>query len=157
MLKTLFFALAIGLIVTGCESKPEAEKSVAEQKQATPADSSQIDQEWKPSTLSEQTIAKANAAVMDYNKCLTAETKARAADVGDPRAITNSILKSCEIVLPTIKAAFDAEQVPSVISERYMRKTRSHGAQAVLRTVMGVHAERAGEEAEAAANSGKKN
>lgn len=150
MFKPLLFALSASLILVACESKTEAEKPPASQSQPAQADSASVDQEWKPSTLSEQTIAKANAAVAEYNKCLTAETRARAADVGDPRDITNTILKSCEILLPAIKTAFDAENVPVPISERYMRKTRSHGLQAVMRTVMGVHAERAGEEAEAA-------
>ncbi|MCX7111339.1 MAG: hypothetical protein NTX45_14670 [Proteobacteria bacterium] len=153
MFKPLPFALFAGLILVGCQSKQVAVKPPAGTAQpSAQTDSAPIDQEWKPSTLSEQTIAKANASVMEYRKCLGEETKARAGGRGDPRQITNTILKNCEILLPAIKAAFDAENVPAVISERYMRKTRSHGAQSVLRAVMGVHAERAGEEAEAAAN-----
>ena len=157
MFKPLLLAItSAGLLLAGCESKTEAEKPPSTQAQPAHTDASAVDQEWKPSTLSEQTIAKANAAVLEYNKCLTTETKAKAADRGDPRDITNVILKNCEGQLPAIKLAFDAENVPAVISERYMRKTRSHGIQAVLRTVMGVHAERAGNEAEAAAQPPKK-
>lgn len=151
MFKTLSLAIFIGLIFVGCHSNQGKENPTTSNTQPTQTDSAPIDQEWKPSTLSDATIANANTAVLNYNKCLTTETKARAADRGDPRAITNTILKSCESLLSAIKTAFDAENVPAVISERYMRKTRSHGAQAVLRTVMGVHAERAGNEAEAAA------
>ncbi len=148
MFKTLLLAISAGLILVGCESKPEAEKPATDT-----APSTQIDQEWHPSTLSEQTIAKANAAVTDYRKCLGEEIKARAEDRADPREIANSILKNCENRLPAIKSAFDAENVPAAISERYLRKTRSQGAQSVLRTVMGVHAERAGQEEEAKATT----
>jgi hypothetical protein len=145
-------AISSGLILVGCQSKLEAEKPPADPVQSTPAD-----QQWHPSTLSDQTIATANAAVLDYRKCLASETKATARDRGDPRVIANSILKSCESRLSAIKTAFDGENVPAAISERYQRKTRSQGAQSVLRTVMGIHAERAGEEAEAAALKPKQN
>ena len=152
MLKTLLLAISASLIFVGCDSKPEAGKSPN-----SPSESTQIDQEWRPSTLSAETIAKANAAVLDYRKCLSEETKAKAENRADPRDIANTILKNCENRLPAIKAAFDAENVPAAISERYLRKTRSQGAQSVLRIVMGVHAERAGEEEEAkAANHFKK-
>ena len=152
MLKTLLLAISASLIFVGCDSKPEAGKSPN-----SPSESTQIDQEWRPSTLSAETIAKANAAVLDYRKCLSEETKAKAENRADPRDIANTILKNCENRLPAIKAAFDAENVPVTISERYLRKTRSQGAQSVLRIVMGVHAERAGEEEEAkAANHFKK-
>jgi len=152
LLKTLLLAISASLIFVGCDSKPEAGKSPN-----SPSESTQIDQEWRPSTLSAETIAKANAAVLDYRKCLGEETKAKAENRADPRDIANTILKNCENRLPAIKAAFDAENVPATISERYLRKTRSQGAQSVLRIVMGVHAERAGEEEEAkAANHFKK-
>jgi len=144
LFKTLLLAIFVGLIFMGCDSKPEAGKPPN-----GPLESTQIDQEWRPSTLSEETIAKANAAVLDYRKCLGEETKARAENRSDPRDIANTILKNCESRLPAIKAVFDAEKVPTTISERYLRKTRSQGAQGVLRIVMGVHAERAGEEEQA--------
>ncbi len=155
MFKTLSLAIFVGLIFLGCQSKPEKDSPTINPTQTSQAESTPIDQEWKPSTLSDATIAKANDAVKEYNKCLTAQTKAKASETGDPRNITNMILKNCESMLPAIKTAFDAEKVPAVISERYMRKTRSHGTQAVLRTVMGVHAERSGNEAEAAAKGAK--
>jgi hypothetical protein len=151
LLKKLLLAISSGLFLIGCQSKMEAEKPPAD----PVAQSSATDQQWHPSTLSDQTIATANAAVLDYRTCLASETKAKARDRGDPRVIANTILKSCEPRLSAIKTAFAAEHVPDSISERYQRKTRSQGAQSVLRAVMGIHAERAGEEAEAAAHQPK--
>lgn len=123
----LILALA-GFLVAGCQSAP-------------------VEREWKPSTLSEQTIAKAQAATVEYQKCLDAETKKWLKKQGDPRAITNAILQQCENKLLPIKTAFDAENVPASISERYMRRNRSQGAQAVLRFVEAVYAMRSAEQA----------
>jgi len=137
-------ALAGLLLLAGCQSAPVAEPAPAA-----------VDQEWHASTLSPATIAKADAAVLDYHQCLTRETQARVNERGDPRAITNTILKACEDRLPAIKTAYDAENVPAVIAERYIRKTRSQGVQGVLRQVSAIQAQRAGEEEEAAANAAK--
>ena len=128
------------LLLAGCQSAQVAEP---------PADS--IDQTWHESTLSPETIAKADAAVQDYRLCLNKETAAKNNERGDPRTITNAILKACEDRLPAIKTVYDAEHVPSVISERYIRKTRSQGVQSVLRYVSAIQAQRAGDEQEAVA------
>ena len=95
--------------------------------------------------------------MLEYRKCLAAETQAQANGRNDPRQITNAILKSCEDKLPAIKTAFDAENVPATISERYIRKTRSQGLQSVLRAVEAAQAQRAAEEEDAkeTANSKK--
>ena len=129
-MKGVLFLVLTGVLIAGCQSAP-------------------VKSDWKPSTLSAQTIAKANGAVRKYHQCLNDETLALADDRADPRAIADEILKRCEHKLMPIKAAFDAEQVPASISERYLRKTRSQGAQSVLRYVMAVHAVRSANEAEA--------
>ena len=126
------------LFLAGCQSAPVA-------KQAAAPD----DQEWHASTLSSATIAKADAAVRDYRQCLSRETQAHLAERGDPRVITNTILKTCEDRLPAIKTAFDAENVPAVISAHKIKQTRSQGVQSVLREVSAVQAMYAGDEADA--------
>jgi len=128
--KHTFTLVLTGVLMAGCQSAP-------------------VESQWKPSTLSEQTIAKVNAAVRDYQKCLNDETLARVNDQADSRAIADTILRRCEHKLAPIKAAYDAENVPASISERYMRKNRSQGAQSVLRFVMAVQAMRSAEAAEA--------
>jgi hypothetical protein len=131
--KRRFIPILAGVLISGCQSAP-------------------VESKWKPSTLSDQTIAKANAAVRDYQKCLNDETLARVNDQLDPRVVADTILQRCEYKLAPIKAAYDAENVPASISERYMRKNRSQGAQSVLRFVMAVQAMRASEASEARAN-----
>lgn len=112
--------------------------------------------QWQESTLSRETIAKANASVKDYQQCLNTETQAHINDRLDSRDIANGVLKVCEDKLSGIMSAFDAEGVPEVVSQRYMRKNRSQGAQNVLRYVMSVQAVRAGEAAERAAAGSSK-
>jgi len=128
------------LLAAGCgqSSPPKDDKPAAQQ--------GQIDQVWHESTLSQETIAKANAAVKDYRQCLLKETQAKASGKDDSRNIANSILKACEDRLLPIKAAYDAEQVPDYLTERYIRKTRSQGVQSVMLAVQAAQAQRAAAE-----------
>lgn len=136
------FALACLLLLGGCQQSPPAADKPAAQAEA-------IDQVWHASTLSPDTIAKADAAVLDYRSCLAKETAAKARVKGDSRDIANAILKACENRLPAIKTAYDAEQVPAAISERYIRKTRSQGVQTVMFQVQSAQALFAAQEEEA--------
>ena len=130
------------LLASGCSpSSTQDEKPAAQ--------AGQVDQTWHESTLSPETIAKANAAVLDYRRCLAKETSVKAGAKDDSRSIANSILKACEDRLLPIKAAYDAEHVPANLSERYMRKTRSQGVQSVMLAVQSAQAQRAAAEEEA--------
>lgn len=132
--------LSMGLFIAGCgPSTPKDANQPA-------AQAEQIEQTWQESSLSKETIAKANATVLDYRLCLDKETKAQAGGEGDSRAIANNILKACEPRLGGIKEAFDAENVPAAISERYQRKTRSQGVQMVMFRVQAVQAQKAAEQ-----------
>ena len=102
----------------------------------------EIKQEWQPSTLSEQTLAKVNSGVEAYQKCLNSETLAHVNDKDDSRKVTDLILRNCEKPLTAVKEAFDAEKVPGSISDRYIRSKRSRGAQQVVKVVMGAQAAR---------------
>lgn len=134
-------ALASLLLLGACQQSPP----VAE----APAKAADPDQQWNATTLSPDTIAKANAAVADYRACLVKETSAKAKVKGDSRDIANTILKACEDRLPAIKAAYDAENVPAALSERYIRKTRNQGVQAVMFQVQSAQALLAAQEEEA--------
>lgn len=142
-MKTYLTALVAASCLSACGSTPVAPEEAAEK--------ADTQGQWQASTLSQQTIAKANAAVKGYQQCLNTETMAHVNDPFDSRVIADRILKQCETRLSGIKEAFDTEGVPAVISERYMRKNRSQGAQSVLRYVMSVQAMRAGEAEEKAA------
>ncbi len=106
----------------------------------------EIKQEWQPSTLSEKTLAQVNGGVEAYQKCLNKETLAHVNDKEDSRKVTDLILRNCEKPLTLVKEAFEAEKVPGIISDRYIRSKRSRGAQQVVRVVMGAQAARYSEE-----------
>ena len=106
------------------------------------AETEAIKQEWQPTTLSEQTQAKVNAGVEQYQICLNEETKAHVNDKDDSRKVTDLILRNCEKKLVAVKEAFDAEKVPGVISDHYIRGKRSRAAQQVVKVVMGAQAAR---------------
>ena len=134
-MKALMCVLLAGTLLAGC---PSADKKAVESVES---------QEWQPSTLSEETLAKVQARLLDYQHCINDETRTHINDAMDSRRITDQILKNCEDKLSAVKTAFDAENVPSSISERYCRSKRSHAAQQILRVVMATQAVRSAEEA----------
>ncbi|NJD08628.1 MAG: hypothetical protein FIA97_19370 [Methylococcaceae bacterium] len=107
--------------------------------------------------MSEQTIARANDAVRQYERCLNSEAWAGVKQQGDPRALGDRILHACESHLEGIKTAYADEKVPDSVTERYMRKTRSRGAQSLMRFLQAVAAQRAAQEAEVPADSKQNN
>ena len=106
----------------------------------------EIKQEWQPTTLKEATLNKVNAGLEQYQRCLNDETRAHVNDRDDSRRVADRILQRCEDRLTPVKAAFDAEKVPGVISDRYIRSKRSKAAQQVVRVVMSAEASRYAEE-----------
>jgi hypothetical protein len=119
--------LLIGTVVNAAEPEP-------------------IKQEWQPTTLSEATQKKVHEGLEAYQKCLNDETKAHYNDKEDSRKLTDLILSQCESKLTLIKAAFDAEKVPDVISDRYNRSKRSRAAQQVVKVMMAAQATRSAAE-----------
>ncbi len=101
-----------------------------------------IKQEWQPTTLSEKTLAKVNAGLEDYQKCLNEETQKHVQDKEDSRKLTDLVLRNCESRMTVIKEAFDAEKVPGVVSDRYIRSKRSRAAQQVVKIMMQAQAAR---------------
>jgi hypothetical protein len=126
-------------LLTACQTTPVA---------PIPAPQEAVKSQWQESTLSPDTIQRANQTVRDYRQCLNDATLALLKVPGDPRALSDRVLRQCEDRLAPIKDAYDREGVPASISERYQRRTRSQGAQSVLRVLMEVAAQRASEQSE---------
>lgn len=113
---------------------------------ADAGESAGMKQDWQPSTLSEKTQERIHAGVEQYHQCLNEQTKAHVNDKDDSRRVADLILKNCESALAAVKPAFDAEKVPDVMSERYLRSKRSKAAQQVVRVVMSAQAVRSVED-----------
>jgi hypothetical protein len=103
------------------------------------------EEEWKASTLKDETLQKVQTALVGYQQCVNDETRLHINDKLDSRAVTDSVLKKCEEKLGAVKTAFDGENVPASVSERYMRSRRTHAARNILKTVMGIQALRSAE------------
>jgi len=125
----IFLALA-GAVMLFSSASAQAEETEA------------IKQEWQPTTLSEKTLAKVNAGLEDYQKCLNEETQKHVQDKEDSRKLTDLVLRNCESRMTVIKEAFDAEKVPGVVSDRYIRSKRSRAAQQVVKIMMQAQAAR---------------
>ena len=133
----LLYCLSICHLVVACQLNPAE----------TPfADAPKKNREWQASTLKPETVAKANAAIKRYERCLNDETVSRAAEKKDFRAIGDQVLQICEPVLACVKSAYRTENVPDVVSERYMRQTRSRGAQSLMRFLEAAQAQRVSQE-----------
>lgn len=105
-------------------------------------ESAETRQEWQPSTLSDKTQEQIHKGVEQYQQCLNEQTRTHINDKDDSRRVADLILQSCEARLAAVKPAFDAEKVPDVISERYLRSKRSRAAQQVVKVVMSAQAAR---------------
>ncbi|BBA32262.1 putative uncharacterized protein [Methylocaldum marinum] len=96
--------------------------------------------EWHATTLSDRTLEKVKLGLVAYQSCVNDETRSHIGEEADSRALTDRVLKTCEGKLSKVKAAFDSENVPGTISERYMRGRRTQAARQVLRALMGSQA-----------------
>lgn len=126
MRRSIAFLLS-GLLLSACGTSGSPPKESAD---------------WQPSTLSAETLEKVQAGLRVYQQCVNDETRVHIDDKMDSRRITDRVLQQCEDELSAIKPAFDAEQVPDSISERYLRSKRSRAAQQILRVVMATQAVR---------------
>ena len=88
--------------------------------------------EWQASTLSDSTIANIQKAKYEYLTCITQEVKKKSKIKMDTRAATDLVLKECEKNLDNISTTFKKENIPSSMSDRYIKKTRTQTARKVL-------------------------
>lgn len=99
-------------------------------------------EEWKGTTLSEDSIKNIQQAKYKYLQCITDEVKKKEYVEMDTRAATDKIIQQCEKLLTDIRAVFTAEKVPEAIAERYLKRTRTQTARKVLEQMMYAAAER---------------
>ena len=92
--------------------------------------------QWTPSQLAEQTIQTSQQATLAYHLCLDKYLKAYALEGDDPRDITARITKKCEDQLTPIVSAFEKENVPPQIIQRFLRQKRTQATRHILRLVM---------------------
>ncbi len=98
--------------------------------------------QWQPTTLSDTTIKKIQQAKYQYMLCITKEMQNKTYIKLDTRAATDKVLIKCEPSLAQVRAVFTEEKVPTTISDRYLKKTRTQTARKVLEQFMYAQAAR---------------
>jgi hypothetical protein len=101
--------------------------------------------EWQNTTISEDTIAKIQAAKYEYKKCVSDEMQKPAYQNQESRAATEIIIKQCEPVLTKMRAVYLEEKVPEVIADRHLKQMRLQTTRDALQNMMYGEATRAGQ------------
>lgn len=102
----------------------------------------QQNSQWQPTSLSDTTIKKVQQAKYKYMQCVTDEVQKNTYIKMDTRAATDQVLKKCEQSLSNIRTVFSSEKVPTTISDRYLKKTRTQTARKILEQLMFAEAAR---------------
>lgn len=101
--------------------------------------------EWQNTTISEDTIAKIQAAKYEYKKCVSDEMQKPAYQSQESRAATEVIIKQCEPVLTKMREVYIEEKVPEVIADRHLKQMRLQTTREALQNMMYGEAARAGQ------------
>ena len=92
--------------------------------------------EWQNTTISEDTIAKIQAAKYEYKKCVSDEMQKPAYQSQESRAATEVIIKQCESILTKMREVYLEEKVPEVIADRHLKQMRLQTTRDVLQNMM---------------------
>lgn len=92
--------------------------------------------EWHNTTISEETIAKIQAAKYEYKKCVSDEMQKPAYQSQESRAATEVIIKQCEPVLTKMREVYLEEKVPEVIADRHLKQMRLQTTRDALQNMM---------------------
>lgn len=99
--------------------------------------------DWQNTTISDDTIAKIQAAKYEYKKCVSDEIPKNDYAKQESRSATESIIKQCEPVLSKMRAVYVDEKVPEVIADRHLKQMRLQTTRDVLQNMMYAEAARA--------------
>jgi hypothetical protein len=97
-------------------------------------------EEWKETSLSEDTIKKIQQAQFTYKKCVIDEM--RKPDYGklESRNATDVIARYCEPTLGEMRKVYTDAGVPGVIADRHLKKMRIQVTRSMLQELMYVEA-----------------
>jgi hypothetical protein len=98
--------------------------------------------DWQNTTISDETIAKIQAAKLEYKKCASDEMQKKDYAKQESRAATDTIIKQCESVLTKMREVYVAEKVPEVVADRHLKQLRLQTTRDVLQNMMYAEAAR---------------
>lgn len=96
--------------------------------------------EWKETTISEDTIKKIQQAQFTYKKCVVDEMRKPNYGKLESRNATDVIAKYCESTLGEMRKVYTDAGVPGVIADRHLKKIRIQVTRNMLQELMYVEA-----------------
>ena len=153
-MKKLIYALVILSVLTACkEDEKPAEQAAAPQAEAVapadkqpetpaPAEAAKPKDDWENTTISDETIAKIQAAKYNYRKCASDEMQKTDYQKQDSRPATEAVIKVCEPILSKMREVYTEEKVPEVIADRHLKQLRIQVTRDVLQNLMFAQAAR---------------
>lgn len=99
-------------------------------------------EEWRNTSLSDDTIKKIQTSKYEYNKCVSSEMQKKDYAKIDTRNATEAIIKQCEKVLSAIRTVYVEAEVPEVVADRHLRQIRVQTMRGVLQQMMYLDAAR---------------
>ncbi|WP_349432710.1 hypothetical protein Q9L42_010040 [Methylomarinum sp. Ch1-1] len=99
--------------------------------------------EWRNTSLSDQTIKQIQHAQFNYKQCIAEEMQKKGYAKIESRNATEAIVKRCEAVLAGMRKVYLDAEVPGVIADRHLKKMRIQMMRRVLKQLMFAEAARA--------------
>lgn len=93
-------------------------------------------QEWDPTSLSDATIEKIQAAQFTYKKCVADEMKKPQHLSLESRHATDAIIKQCEPTLAEMRGIYIDAGVPGSVADRHLKSLRIKVTRNLLQELM---------------------
>ncbi len=100
------------------------------------------DNKWDGSSLSNEVITQVQTAKATYKQCVYTEAQKKGYVKIDSRVATDAIMKQCEPSLGKIRTIFINAGVPPISIDRFLKKTRADLTRNILRSLMFAEAAR---------------
>ena len=136
-MKKYLFLLFTGLFLQACS---EASKTIESTPQATTTPKPAA--EWNGSSLSTETMQNIQTTKYEYKQCVYKEASKQGYKKMDSRVATDAVIKQCESALAKIREVFTNDGVPTVITDRFLKKTRVDMTRKILQSLMFAEAAR---------------
>jgi hypothetical protein len=144
MKKYLFFILTALLLqaCSGDKSNTATPTSPIQEAPQAVSKTQPSGKTWNGSNLSAATIKQVQEDKYHYKQCVYKEAQKQGYQKIDSRVATDAVIKQCESTLAQIRATFVNEGVPEVITDRFLKKTRTDMTRKILKSLMFAEASR---------------
>lgn len=140
-MKKYLFLLLSGLFLQACSNQTN-ETTVSTPTPKTIESAPATTATWNGSSLSTETMQKIQTTKYEYKQCVYKEASKQGYKKIDSRVATDAVIKQCESALTKIREVFTNDGVPTVITDRFLKKTRVDMTRKILQSLMFAEAAR---------------